>query len=119
MGSIFKISLLAASMALVTGCGESQEVNTTETAKTAKTEKTEKASDSAVAIAGAPTTALDKQSYSLGVSFGEYLKRALDENEKVEIKLNRDIVMNGVSDALSGEKKLNEEEIKTVMQELD
>ncbi len=107
MGSIFKVSLLAASMALVTGCGESS------------TDAPAPAAKEAAKVAAAPTTELGKQSYSLGVSFGEYLKRALDENQKVEVTLDRDVVMQGVSDALSGEKKLSEDEIKTVMQALD
>lgn len=100
MGSIFKVSLLAASMALVASCGQ------------AKNEVKE-------AVMAAPTTELDKQSYSLGVSFGEYLKRALDENKKVDINLSSDVVMQGVRDALSGEKKLSEEDVKAVMQQLD
>lgn len=100
MSSIFKVSLLAASMALVVGCGEAKN----------ETEKT---------VAAVPTTELEKQSYSLGVSFGEYLKRALDENKKVEVNLDSDVVMQGVADALSGNKKLSEEDIKTVMKALD
>lgn len=101
MSSIFKVSLLAASMALVVGCGGSK----------VEAEKT--------TVAAVPTTELEKQSYSLGVSFGEYLKRALDENKKVEVVLNSDVVMQGVQDALSGDKKLTEEDIKAVMQSLD
>ncbi|MFT4927451.1 MAG: FKBP-type peptidyl-prolyl cis-trans isomerase FkpA [Phenylobacterium sp.] len=101
MSSIFKVSLLAASMALVVGCGGSKN----------EAEKT--------TVAAVPTTELEKQSYSLGVSFGEYLKRALDENKKVEVVLKSDVVMQGVQDALSGNKKLTEEEVKAVMQSLD
>ena len=101
MSSIFKVSLLAASLALVVGCSESNV-------------ETEKAT-----VAAAPTTELDKQSYSLGVSFGEYLKRALDENEKVDVVMNSDVVMQGVADALSGNKKLSDEDIKEVMQSLE
>ena len=100
MGSIFKVSLLAASMALVVSCGQ------------ANNEVKE-------AVTAAPTTELDKQSYSLGVSFGEYLKRALDENKKVDINLSSDVVMQGVADALSGETKLSEEDIKAIMTALD
>jgi FKBP-type peptidyl-prolyl cis-trans isomerase FkpA len=101
MNSIFKVSLLAASLALVVGCGESK----------VETENT--------VVLAAPTTELEKQSYSLGVSFGEYLKRAMDENKKVEVVLNSDVVMQGVRDALSGNKKLSDEDIKEVMQSLD
>ena len=101
MSSIFKVSLLAASLVLVVGCSESNV-------------ETEKAT-----VVAAPTTELDKQSYSLGVSFGEYLKRALDENEKVDVVMNSDVVMQGVADALSGNKKLSDEDIKEVMLSLE
>jgi len=66
-----------------------------------------------------PTSELDKQSYSLGVSFGNYLKRALDENKKVAINLSNDMVMEGVQDALSGAVKLTQEDITSVMKALD
>jgi FKBP-type peptidyl-prolyl cis-trans isomerase FkpA len=100
MRTIFKVTLLAASMALVASCGQAN-------------------NEVKGAVATVPTTELDKQSYSLGVSFGEYLKRALDENKKVDINLSSDVVLQGVSDALSGETKLSEEVVKEVMQALE
>jgi FKBP-type peptidyl-prolyl cis-trans isomerase FkpA len=61
----------------------------------------------------------DKQSYSIGVSFGKYLKRALDENQKIDIKLSENIVMMGVKDTLTGDEKLAEDEVKAIMQAFD
>jgi FKBP-type peptidyl-prolyl cis-trans isomerase FkpA len=123
MRSIFKVSLLAASMALV-GCGGEAQIKTDATAKTdaAKTDvKAEATKETKVAkvIPGAPQTDLEKQSYGLGVSFGNYLKRALDENNKVEVNLDIAMVMNGVTDAVEGTEKLTKEEIETVMKALD
>jgi len=66
-----------------------------------------------------PTSELDKQSYSLGVSFGNYLQRALEENKRLEINLSNDMVLQGVQDAISGEVKLTEKDIQSVMKALD
>lgn len=66
-----------------------------------------------------PETELEKQSYSFGVSLGQYLKRALDENDKVAINLNREIVLSGVIDAVFEKEKLTPEDIKLIMKELD
>jgi len=105
MRSTFKVTLLTASMAFVASCGQANNES--------KDVVVEPAS---VTV---PTSELDKQSYSLGVSFGNYLKRALDENKKVAINLSNDMVMEGVQDALSGEVKLSEEDITSVMKALD
>jgi FKBP-type peptidyl-prolyl cis-trans isomerase FkpA len=116
MRSLFKLSLVAASISLITACGgEKAETKTDAKAETAAVAKTE----TKAAVPGAPTTELDKQSYGLGVSFGAYLKRALDENKKVEIVLNTEMVMNGVNDAVAGTEKLSKEEIEVVMKALD
>jgi len=105
MRSTFKVTLLTASMAFVASCGQANNES--------KDVVVEPAS---VTV---PTSELDKQSYSLGVSFGNYLKRALDENKKVAINLSNDMVMEGVQDALSGAVKLTQEDITSVMKALD
>jgi len=113
MRSIFKLSLIAASITLIAACSEKAEIKAVV--------KTEAMTDTKTAkvIAGAPSTDLEKQSYGLGVSFGVYLKRALDENQKVEINLDTAMVMTGVNDAVAGEEKLSKEEIETIMKALD
>lgn len=111
MRSLLKLSLIAASISLVTACGEK--------AETKPEQKTETKAEATTAVAGAPTSELDKQSYGLGVSFGAYLKRALDENKKVDIVLNTEMVLEGVNDALAGSEKLSKEEIETAMKDLD
>jgi FKBP-type peptidyl-prolyl cis-trans isomerase FkpA len=119
MRSIFKLSLLAASVALITACGDKAETKAEvkSDAKPAVAAATK--TDAAPVVAGAPTTDNEKQSYGLGVSFGKYLKRALDENKKVEVMLDTDMVMNGVADAVAGTEKLSQEDIEKVMKELD
>jgi len=105
MRSTFKVTLLTASMAFVASCGqannESKDVVVEPTSVTV------------------PTSELDKQSYSLGVSFGNYLQRALEENKRLEINLSNDMVLQGVQDAISGEVKLTEKDIQSVMKALD
>jgi FKBP-type peptidyl-prolyl cis-trans isomerase FkpA len=121
MRSIFKLSLLAASVALVTACGGETETKT-ETKADAAVAVVETAvakTEAVKAIEGAPTTDTGKQSYGLGVSFGKYLKRALDENKKVEVILDTEMVMNGVNDAVAGTEKMTPEDIEKVMKELD
>lgn len=120
MRSLFKLSLIAASLSLITACGDKAETKPetkAETKAAATAEKKDQAKETAVA--GAPTSEMDKQSYGLGVSFGSYLKRALDENKKVDIVLNTEMVMDGVNDAIAGTEKLSKEEIETAMKALD
>jgi len=105
MRSTFKVTLLTASMAFVASCGQ------------ANNESKDVVVESAAVTV--PTSELDKQSYSLGVSFGNYLQRALEENKKVDINLSNDMVIQGVQDAISGEVKLSEEDITSVMKALD
>jgi FKBP-type peptidyl-prolyl cis-trans isomerase FkpA len=118
MRSIFKVSLLAASVALIAGCGEQAQTEAKVKAE-AKTEVAAVAATQAEVPAGSPKTDLEKQSYGLGVSFGNYLKRALDENKKVEVMLDTDMVMTGVTDAIGGTEKMAKEDIEKVMKELD
>jgi len=105
MSSIFKVTMLAISLVFMAYCGAVQ-------------------SEEKKAVASVPAKKglnkpINKQSYSLGVSFGEYLKRALDENKKVDINLSTEFVLQGVRDALSGDKKLSKVEIEAVMKSLD
>lgn len=122
MRSLLKLSLIAASISLITACGEkSAETKSEQTASKTSETSTEVAvtSDKEVALAGVPSSELDKQSYSLGVSFGAYLKRAMDENQKVDIVLNTDMVLSGVNDAISGKEKLPKKDIEAAMKALD
>jgi len=105
MGSIFRVSILAISLALMAYSGS------------VKSE--DKKAVSASAAKSGLNAPINKQSYSLGVSFGEYLKRAIDENKKVDINLSTDFVLQGVQDALSGDKKLSRTEIAAIMKSLD
>jgi len=110
MRSIFKLSLLAASMSLLAACGEKS--NT-------ENKPASDAISEVQAVAEMPSTELEKQSYSLGVSFGNYLRRALDENKKVKILLDTPMVLAGVRDSVSNSSKMTQEEIETVMKEFD
>jgi FKBP-type peptidyl-prolyl cis-trans isomerase FkpA len=60
-----------------------------------------------------------KQSYALGVSAGKYLSNAIEENKKLEVTLNSDLIVRGVQDAVAGKATMTEEEIQKIMTALD
>ena len=60
-----------------------------------------------------------KQSYALGVSAGKYLSNAIEENKKLEVALNSELIVRGVQDAVAGKATMTDEEIQKVMTALD
>ena len=104
MKSLFKVTLLATTMALT--------LNTSATfaAEAAKT-----------AAAPATTNSAfkndDQQSaYALGASLGRYMDNSLKEQEKLGIKLDKDQLIAGVQDAFASKSKLTDEEIEKTLQ---
>lgn len=53
-----------------------------------------------------------KQAYALGSSFGEYLKRAIDEHNDVGIQLDKEIVIKAVIATIQEQSQLTPEEVK-------
>jgi FKBP-type peptidyl-prolyl cis-trans isomerase FkpA len=64
-------------------------------------------------------TDADKQSYALGASMGRYLNDNLKKNEEIGIKLDQNMIIGGIKEALAGNVQLDEEEIRTVMMALE
>lgn len=116
MKPYFKISLLAATMALVSGC------NQEETTKTEKTEKTEKKAELLVSEnekAAEFKTENDKIAYAIGSSFGKYLTRSLTRPADLGIELDKTVLLKGVSDAIEDKTQLKEDDIKRTLKNFD
>lgn len=90
-----KLTAIAAAISLISACGNAEQ-------KPVKL-----------------VTDADKQSYALGASMGRYLNDNLKKNEEIGIKLNQEMIIGGIKEALAGEVQLNEDEIRTVMMALE
>lgn len=107
MKSIFQMSVLAIAVTMVLGC--------------------QKEEPKVVVDVQAPvveesftlTTDNDKAAYAIGSSLAQYLKANLEQQEKIGLMLDSDLVLKGVQDAFLGQEKLNEEEAQAALQDLD
>ncbi|EGA71044.1 FKBP-type peptidyl-prolyl cis-trans isomerase [Vibrio sinaloensis DSM 21326] len=113
MKSIFKVSLLAATVALAAGCQKEEEPKT-ETAPAA-VEQVQAETGKAVHF----KTEDDKAAYAIGVSFANYLSTSLDKPSEIGITLNKDLVLKGIEHVFAGNPELNEEETRAALESLD
>ncbi|MGF1706076.1 FKBP-type peptidyl-prolyl cis-trans isomerase [Enterovibrio baiacu] len=109
MKSVFKMSLLAATVALAVGCQQEEAKETTTAAVEAP------AAVEAVTFA----TEDDKAAYAIGASLAQYLKANLDQQEEIGLSLSSDLVLQGVQDAFADKSKLSDEEAQAALQSLD
>ena len=112
MKSIFKVSLLAATVALAVGCQKEEEPKA-ETAPAAEQVQAETAKTVSFA------TEDDKAAYAIGVSFANYLSTSLDKPNEIGITLNKDLVLKGIEHVFAGNPELNEEETRAALEALD
>ena len=61
----------------------------------------------------------EKVGYSLGVSLGNYVNESFERQKKMGINLDKHNILLGVQDAISGNLKLSNEEISTILQKLE
>jgi len=104
MKSVFKVSLLAAAVVLANGCKD-ENVNTQATATNQATIQFENADQ--------------KSAYAIGSSLGSYLKARLTQQSDLGVNLENKYILAGVNDSFNGNLQLNEEQIKTTLQDLD
>lgn len=109
MNSLFKVTLLATTMAVALNAPLSMAAESTA------------APTAAPAAPQAPKNAAfkneDQQSaYALGASLGRYMDNSLKEQEKLGIKLDKQQLIAGVQDAFSGKSKLSDQEIEQTLQ---
>lgn len=104
MKSLFKVTLMATTMALTLNTSVASAV---EAAKTAV----------APATINSEFKNADQQSaYAFGASLGRYMDNSLKEQQKLGIKLDKNQVIAGVQDAFASKSKLTDEEIEKTLQ---
>ncbi|QKO41095.1 FKBP-type peptidyl-prolyl cis-trans isomerase [Serratia marcescens] len=111
MKSLFKVTLLATTMAFA--------LNATQVmaADAAKPAEAAKPADAAAAPSTGKFKNDDEQAaYALGASLGRYMDNSLKEQEKLGIKLDKDQLIAGVQDAFANKSKLNDADIEKTLQ---
>lgn len=107
MKSVFKMSLLATTVAFSVGC---------------QAEDTKKEAVQATAPAAAVQTLNtedEKAAYAIGASLAQYLKANLTQQAEIGLALDNAIVLQGVNDVFVGESLLSDEEAQKSLQALD
>lgn len=103
MKSLFKVTLLATTMAVVLHAPLTFAADTTAQAESTGTASEFKNDD-------------QKSAYALGASLGRYMENSLKEQEKLGIKLDKDQLIAGVQDAFADKSKLSDQEIEQTLQ---
>lgn len=104
MKSLFKVTLLATTMAIALNAPLSFAAETTAKAAPATDSKSAFKNDD------------QKSAYALGASLGRYMENSLKEQEKLGIKLDKDQLIAGVQDAFADKSKLSDQEIEQTLQ---
>ncbi|CUU22594.1 MULTISPECIES: FKBP-type peptidyl-prolyl cis-trans isomerase [Duffyella] len=111
MKSLFKVTLLATTMAVALNAP---------LAMAAESTPAQPAADQAAAPQAPKNNAFkndDQQSaYALGASLGRYMDNSLKEQEKLGINLDKQQLISGVQDAFAGKSKLSDQEIEQTLQ---
>lgn len=64
-------------------------------------------------------TEVQKQAYSLGASIGMYMQRNLEEQTKMGLVLDQDLILRGFTDNLAGKSQIEKEEVQALLTSLD
>ncbi|MCF1426846.1 MAG: FKBP-type peptidyl-prolyl cis-trans isomerase [Shewanella sp.] len=105
MKVIYKFSLVALTVASLAGCNQEQ----------AKVTPAQALTPDAMPL----TTPEQKESYSVGASIGAYLRERITEQESLGMPVDRKLIVEGFSNGLNNKLQLTEEEVQTVLQNLD
>ncbi len=115
MKSVFKMSLLAATVAFATGCqAEDTKKESVQVAAPAAAVKT-----SDVVAVKALNTEDEKAAYAIGASLAQYLKANLEQQAEIGLELNDALVLQGVTDVFMDQALLSDEEAQQSLQALD
>jgi FKBP-type peptidyl-prolyl cis-trans isomerase FkpA len=104
MKSLFKVTLLATTMAVALNAPLASAADAAKPAAAASDSKANFKNDD------------QKSAYALGASLGSYMENSLKEQEKLGIKLDKDQLISGVQDAFADKSKLSDEEIQKTLQ---
>lgn len=109
MKSMFKVSLLAATIMLVAGCQEeakqaevTAQAQATETAKSLEFKNED-----------------EKAAYAIGVSFANYLSASLDKPKELGVELNKDLVLKGIEHAFADSSEMSEADARKALEDFD
>jgi FKBP-type peptidyl-prolyl cis-trans isomerase FkpA len=61
----------------------------------------------------------DKSGYALGVSLGHYINESFEKQNKIGIHLDKNSLLQGVQDVISGNLKLSHQEIASILTKLE
>jgi FKBP-type peptidyl-prolyl cis-trans isomerase FkpA len=111
MKSLFKVSLLAATVMLAVGCQKEEEPKVEPAAQ----EQVQTETGKAVHF----KTEDDKAAYAIGVSFANYLSTSIEKPAEFGIELKKELVLKGIEQAFAGKAELSEEEIRAALEGLD
>jgi FKBP-type peptidyl-prolyl cis-trans isomerase FkpA len=111
MKSLFKVSLLAATVMLAVGCQKEEEPKVEPAAQ----EQVQAETGKAVHF----KTEDDKAAYAIGVSFANYLSTSIEKPAEFGIELKKELVLKGIEQAFAGNAELSEEEIRAALEGLD
>jgi len=64
-------------------------------------------------------TEVQKQAYGLGASIGMYMQRNLEQQSKLGLGLDKDLIAQGFLDSIDGKSQLKQEEIQALLTSLD
>ena len=104
MKSLFKVTLLATTMAVALNAPLTFAADTATKAAPAAESKSAFKNDD------------QKSAYALGASLGRYMENSLKEQEKLGIKLDKSQLIAGVQDAFADKSKLSDQEIEQTLQ---
>ena len=103
MKNVFKVSLLAAAVAITVGCNQEEEqvTSTQETAAVSFKDDNEKAA------------------YAIGASFSRYVSTTLEKQAEFGMTLDKEIILQGITDTLRDNSKLTDEEMIETLKAYD
>ncbi|MCP1064918.1 FKBP-type peptidyl-prolyl cis-trans isomerase [Serratia symbiotica] len=114
MKSLFKVILLATTMALALNAAQAMADDAAKPAETAKP-----ADDAATLSTGKFENDDDQVAYALGASLGRYMGNSLKEQEKLGIKLDKDLLIAGVQDVFANKSQLSDVDIEKTLQSFE
>jgi len=97
MKNVFKISLLAATVAFTVGCNAVTEEEAPVSFEDSK----------------------DKAAYAIGASFASYVNTTLEKQAEFGLTLDKEIILKGISDKLHDKSQMTEEEMIETLQAYD
>lgn len=108
MKALFKVSLLAATVALAAGC---QKEDTTKVEEVKPVvEQTQDANSSF-------QNDEQKTAYAIGASFGKFITGKMEQPKELGVAVDKEMVLKGIEDIFAGKQELEDSEIQKIVTE--